>query len=281
MAKTLVLCILLFLSACSQQDEEPPPLVPETAAKATTTAPAAPTPTEPRRSVVIAADPWCPHNCEAGSDHEGYMIDIAREAFGLAGIDVEYVNMSWARALQQARDGYIDAVVGALPGDAPDFVFPEAAIGYSTIALYTHPDNTWQYGGIDSLSQLTLLAINGYAYSPELDDYIARYQDNPEKVWVLSGPAPLSRAIELLHQQRSDVFPEDQYVMRWQLEQDGSAESLRMAAVIHESPIYIAFSPLGRDSPELAKLLSEGAKGLQRSGRVAAILARYGVSWSD
>ena len=281
MAKTLVLCILLFLSACSQQDEEPPPLVPETAAKATTTAPAAPTPTEPRRSVVIAADPWCPHNCEAGSDHEGYMIDIAREAFSLAGIDVEYVNMSWARALQQARDGYIDAVVGALPGDAPDFVFPEAAIGYSTIALYTHPDNTWQYGGIDSLSQLTLLAINGYAYSPELDDYIARYQDNPEKVWVLSGPAPLSRAIELLHQQRSDVFPEDQYVMRWQLEQDGSAESLRMAAVIHESPIYIAFSPLGRDSPELAKILSEGAKGLQRSGRVAAILARYGVSWSD
>ena len=280
MAKTLVLSIALFLAACSQP-EDPPPLVPETAAKATKTAPAAPAPTEPRHSVVIAADPWCPHNCEAGSEHEGYMIDIAREAFGLAGIDVEYVNMSWARALQQARDGYIDAVVGALPGDAPDFVFPDAATGYSTIALYTPPDNNWQYAGIDSLSQSKLLAINGYAYSPELDSYIEKYQDDPERVWVLSGPAPLSRAIELLHQQRSDVFPEDRYVMQWQLEQENNTESLRMAAVIHESPIYVAFSPVGRDSAQLAALLSEGARALQSSGRVAEILTRYGLSWSD
>ncbi|MDX1558057.1 MAG: transporter substrate-binding domain-containing protein [Marinobacter sp.] len=280
MAKTLVLFIALFLAACSQP-EDPPPLVPETAAKAPKTVPPAPSPSEPRRSVVIGADPWCPHNCEAGSDHEGYMIDIAREAFGLAGIDVEYVNMSWARALQQARDGYIDAVVGAFPGDAPDFVFPEAATGYSTIALYTHPDNDWQYSGIDSISQLTLLAINGYAYSPELDGYIERYQDDPERVWVLSGPAPLSRAIELLHQERSDVFPEDRHVMQWQLEQEGNTESLRMAAVIHESPIYVAFSPVGRDSAQFAALLSEGAKTLQKSGRISEILARYGVSWSD
>lgn len=280
MAKTLVLSIVLFLAACSQP-EDPPPLVPETAAKATKTAPSAPAPTEPRKNVIIAADPWCPHNCKAGSEHEGYMIDIAREAFGLAGIEVEYVNMSWARALQQARDGYIDAVVGALPADAPDFVFPDAATGYSTIALYTHLDNHWQYAGIDSLKQLTLLAINGYAYSPELDSYIERYQADPERVWVLSGPAPLSRAIELLHQQRSDVFPEDQYVMQWQLEQDRNTESLRMAAVIHESPIYVAFSPVGRDSAQLAALLSEGAKALQSSGRVAEILTRYGLSWSD
>jgi polar amino acid transport system substrate-binding protein len=280
MAKTLVLSIALFLAACSQP-EDPPPLVPETAAKATKTAPAAPAPTEPRHRVVIAADPWCPHNCKAGSEHEGYMIDIAREAFGLAGIDVEYVNMSWARALQQARDGYIDAVVGALPGDAPDFVFPDAATGYSTIALYTHPDNNWQYAGIDSLSQSKLLAINGYAYSPELDSYIEKYQDDPERVWVLSGPAPLSRAIELLHQQRSDVFPEDRYVMQWQLEQENNTESLRMAAVIHESPIYVAFSPVGRDSAQLAALMSEGARALQSSGRVEEILTRYGLSWSD
>ena len=209
------------------------------------------------------------------------MIDIAREAFGLAGIDVEYVNMSWARALQQARDGYIDAVVGALPGDAPDFVFPDAATGYSTIALYTHTDNNWQYAGIDSLSQSKLLAINGYAYSPELDSYIEKYQDDPERVWVLSGPAPLSRAIELLHQKRSDVFPEDRYVMQWQLEQENNTESLRMAAVIHESPIYVAFSPVGRDSAQLAALMSEGARALQSSGRVEEILTRYGLSWSD
>ncbi|TYC57174.1 amino acid ABC transporter substrate-binding protein [Marinobacter sp. BW6] len=278
MAKTLAFFLALFLAGCSQP-EDPPDLVPETVAKAAEPAPT-PAPIQPRQSIVVAADPWCPHNCDAGSEQEGYMIDIAREAFGLAGIDLEYVNMSWARALQQARDGHVDAVVGALPGDAPDFVFPDAAIGYSTIALYTHPDNNWQYTGIESLETLTLLAINGYAYSPDLDDYIVRYQNSPERVWILSGPAPLSRAIELLEQRRSDVFPEDRYVMERQLKLDRS-ETLKMAAVIHESPLYIAFSPVGKDSPELAALLSEGAKALQRSGRVAEILALYGLPWSD
>lgn len=279
MARTLVFTVALLLAACSQP-EDPPALVPETVATVKEPAPAA-SGTQPRQSVVIAADPWCPHNCKAGEDQEGYMIDIAREAFAMAGLDVEYVNMSWARALQQVRDGYIDAVVGALPGDAADFVFPEAALGYSRIALYTHPDNNWQYSGIESLSGFTLLAINGYAYSPELDAYIASHYDDPERVWILSGPAPLSRAIELLHQRRSDAFPEDRYVMDWQLEQDGTSGSLRMVTVIHESPLYIAFSPVGNDSDQLATLLSEGTLAMQGTGRVAEIMARYGLSWPD
>lgn len=280
MPRTLVLCFVFMLVACSQA-EDPPALVPDTPAKVTEAVPANHA-SLARPKVVIAADPWCPHNCLAGSDREGYMVDIAREAFGLAGIDVEYVNMSWARALQQARDGYLDAVVGALPEDAPDFVFPEEAIGFSTIALYTHSDNAWNYSGIRSLQDQTLMAINGYAYSPELDAYIADHQNSPEQVWILSGPAPLNRAIELLETQRSDVFPEDRYVMEWQLAQDaGPAASLRMAAVIHESPIYIAFSPASARSPELAELLSQGTRTLKNSGRAQQILDRYGLSWSD
>lgn len=279
MPRTLVLCFALILAACSQA-EDPPALVPETAAKTTETA-TTDRASQARPKVVIAADPWCPHNCQAGSDQEGYMVDIAREAFGMAGIEVEYVNMSWARALQQARDGYLDAVVGALPEDAPDFVFPDEAIGFSTIALYTHPDNAWNYSGTESLLNQTLLAINGYAYAPELDAYIAEHKNRPEQVWILSGPAPLSRAIELLQNRRSDIFPEDRYVMEWQLAQDDHDASMRMAAVVNESPIYIAFSPASDRSPELAALLSQGTRALKNSGRAQQILDRYGLSWPD
>lgn len=279
MPRTLVLSFTLILVACSQP-EDSLTLVPEVTAKTTETSQAAPA-TESRQKVVIGADPWCPHNCEAGSDREGYMVDIAREAFGLAGVDVEYVNMSWARALQQARDGYIDGVVGALHGDAPDFVFPEEAGGHTTTVLYTHPDNVWNYKGTDSLRDLTLLAINGYSYSPELDAYIAEHQDDPEKVWILSGPAPLSRAIELLDKHRSDAFPEDRDVMEWALQQQGNRVALKVTAVIHQSPIYIAFSPGEQDSEELSDLLSQGTRALKRSGRIDQIMARYGLTWSD
>jgi len=277
MPRILVLCFAWLLVACSQP-EDPPLQGPVTAAMTTESDLVAP---QPARKVIIAADPWCPHNCGAGSDREGYIVDIAREAFAMAGIEVEYINMSWARALQQARDGYIDGVVGALPGDAPDFIFPEEAAGHTEIALYTHPDSTWHYSGIDSLEGLNLLAINGYAYSPELDAYIDRHRDDPEKVWILSGPAPLGRAIGLLGRHRSDVFPEDRFVMEWQLTQHSNAVALRRAAVIHKSPVYIAFSPARSQSMELAERLSQGTKALRDSGRIKQILASYGLSWSD
>lgn len=278
MARILVCCFALLLAACSEP-QDPPASVKEVAAETAAKVKSEPAPTP--RTITIAADPWCPHNCKAGSDHEGYMIDITREAFARAGIEVKYVNMSWARAVQLAREGHMDAVVGALPADAPDFVFPEEAIGHTTVALYTHPDNNWQYTGVDSLAGVILLAINGYAYSPELDAYITRYQDDPDRVWILSGPAPLGRAIELLYKRRSDVFPEDRFVMAWELAQGGNARELRLAAVLHESPLYVAFSPASNESPRLAALLSEGTRALQDSGRADQIFGRYGLSRSD
>ena len=79
------------------------------------------------------------------------MVDIAREVLGEAGYTVEYVNVSWARALQLTREGQLDAVVGAFTTDAPDFVFPDTPQGRSAIALFTHPDNRWVYDGLASL----------------------------------------------------------------------------------------------------------------------------------
>jgi polar amino acid transport system substrate-binding protein len=54
---------------------------------------------------------------------------------------------------------------------------------------------------------------------------------------------------------------------------------------VHEgdpNPLYIAFSPSDPRSPAYAALLSEGVVRLRASGRLAAILARYGLAdWED
>lgn len=279
MLKAFLLVLTAFLPACSPPDD-PPPVTPETAVAEAAAASPGRAPAA-QRTITIAADPWCPHNCDAGAEQEGYMIEIAREAFALAKLDIEYVNMSWARALQQTDAGYINAVVGAFTGDAPHFIFPDEAIGYARTALFTHTDNAWAYRGVESLSEQKLVAINGYSYSVELDTYIEAHKDDPARVWILSGPAPLERAIELLEQHRSDILPEDLDVMRWTLEHRGEPSSLRMAAVMERLPVYIAFSPANPQSEELAALLTQGVRKLKASGRLSHILARYGVSWSD
>ncbi len=285
MFRALLLSCLACLTACSPPEDvgsvaaEPAPATPSLALDAQDTSP--PTAAQQRRTITIAADPWCPHNCIAGAAREGYMIEIAREAFALARLQVHYRNMSWARALDLADDGYIDAVVGAFTRPEAGFVYPEEAIGYAHTTLYAHTESNWTYDGIESLNEHTLVTINGYSYSPALDAYIDEYKDDPERVWILSGPAPLNRAIELLEYDRSDVLPEDRDVMRWTLERLDKQGSLRVVDRLKRVPVYIAFSEANPHSDELATLFSEGVRQLRRSGRLDQILDRYGVSWAD
>ncbi len=211
------------------------------------------------------------------------MVDIAREVLGEAGYTVEYVNVSWARALQLTREGQLDAVVGAFTTDAPDFVFPDTPQGRSAIALFTHPDNRWVYNGLASLHNQKLLVINGYSYTDELDRYIEEHQANPERIWVIAGPSPLDRAIYLLDQHRTDIFAEDIYVMAWwEMNNNDTVPAPRQAGLVDEIDAFVAFSPVREDAKELAKLLAEGTRQLMDSGRVQQILDQYGLSlWTE
>lgn len=280
-----VFAVLLFMG-CSQPDGSSVEAVAETSGGISAGEAALPPIIDSQRradTIVIAADPWCPHNCEAGSDNEGYMVDMTRDILGEAGYTVEYVNLSWARALQMTRDGQLDAVVGAFVTDAPDFVFPDTPQGHSSIAVFTHPDNTWRYAGIESLHDRQLLVINGYSYTAELDRYIDQYQADQNRIWVISGTSPLERAIELLEQSRTDLYVEDEYVMAWWARSVGNtANQPRGAGRIGEINTFVAFSPTRKDSQELAELLSQGTRQRINDGRAQQILDNYGLTlWSE
>ena len=270
MPRAILIALCISLAGCS------PPEEPSVSNPVHITQPSDKVPSEARDefTIIIAADPWCPHNCVAGSTREGYVIDVAREAFAAAGYDIEYLNVSWARALQLAKEGRIDAVAGAFKGDAPDLIFPQEASGISRTHLYTHPESQWEYRGTASLKGQILLAINGYFYSPELDDYIARNLDDPSRIWILSGPAPLNRALRLLEQRRTDVFVEDELVMNWALRTQNYLRP-RSAGEIYQAPLYIAFSPANPKAAELARVLSDGTRELRRSGRLNDIMSGY------
>ncbi len=273
MFRAILAALLISLAGCSPPDEKPASGVSQTSDKPDNSLAA----DRDKLTVIIAADPWCPHNCTAGSDREGYAIDIARAVFAEAGYRVEYINTGWARAIQLAKDNHADAVAGAFRGDVPNFVFPQEPSGVSRTHLYTNAESQWVYKGIASLKGHTLLAINGYSYSPELDSYIERNRENQGSVWLLSGPDPLARAIILLDQHRTDVFVEDELVMNWALQNQADLPVPRNAGEIYRAPFFIAFSPANPNAAELARILSGGIKNLRQSGRLNDILAGYGV----
>lgn len=276
------LLLALLVSACSPAEDPPDASTENAVILSEPATPVTRTEPTPSRTLVIAADPWCPYNCAVDSDYEGYMVDIAREIFEAEGYRVEYVNISWARALQLTREGHLDAVVGAFVTDAPDFVFPDVPQGRSRIAFFTHGENDWNFQGLDSLKNQTLLAINGYSYTEELDRYIQDHRGNQERVWILSGPAPLDRAIQLLNQRRTDVFVEDHDVMVWALKNHATLiPHPREAGRFAETEAYVAFSPARPDARELARVLTEGTLRLRKSGRIDQIMANYGLSYQD
>jgi len=229
------------------------------------------------QNIVLAADPWCPHNCKAGSIREGYMVDIARQAFALQDIEVTYVNMSWARALQQARTNHIDGVIGAFKGDAKDFVFPQESLGLSETVFFTHQSSEWTYAGLPSLENLTLLTIVNYFYAPDINAYIREHRQNHNRILELSGEQPLLQALALIHEQRAQLLLEDSQVMAWTLQRQRNPPALRSAGKVYCAPIYAAFAPSNPHAKELARILSDGVRYLRATGELTRIYQSYGL----
>ena len=229
--------------------------------------------------ITIAGDNWCPINCVEGSEQEGFMIDVAKEALALSGYKVNYIEIPWTRAVGLARKGEVQAVVGAFRGDAPDFVFPQnPLLKISPSALFVTKDD-WQYSGISSMNKVTLGAIKGYDYGGELNAYInSLLATDSENIVQLYGNNAVQRNIQFLLKDRIDVFVESAPVLWYQAKLMGVENKLKQIGEVSPAePCFIAFSPSLELSAETSKALDSGIETLKKSGRIAEIAKTYGL----
>ena len=228
-------------------------------------------------TITIVADVWCPYNCTPGDAQPGYMIEIAQKVLGEAGHTVEYRNLPWSRAIEETRRGKFDAIVGAAPDDAPDFVYPQNALGSSTTVFAVRPGDPWRYTGIASLNGISVGVIQDYSYSEEFDAYVQANLKDSAKIQAASGEDALNVNLKKLDAKRINALVEDQAVLEYELKTSGRENSVQIAGDLGETPLFIAFSPAKPESKEYAKLLSDGVAKLRASGELAKILAKYGA----
>lgn len=224
----------------------------------------------------LAADPWCPYNCNTDDSQQGFMIDAARTIFEQSSISVEYKNINWARAKADLNKGIFDAVVGMSKNDDFDqWVFPREELGVEQMCVYTDDPN-WRYTSTEDLHDVLLGVINSYEYGSDTDNYISQNKE-ARKVISISGSNPLKRLIEMLRRDRIDALIENRYVMDHFLRHTSS--TLRVAGCL--SPpreVYIVFSKNNPKAEEYAEILSKGIIKLRTEGTLTKILAKYGVS---
>lgn len=229
-------------------------------------------------TISIRGDAWCPYNCDPKDPKPGYMIEIAKEVFEKAGHTVDYQTLTWARALEQVKAGQFTAAVGAAQDDAPELVYGKEALGNSSNTFAIRADDSFVFKDIGSLEGKSIGVINGYAYTDVIDAYIEKNKSDPKKIQAASGDDAMTTNLNKLVAKRIDMVIDDGNVLTNQI----LAQKLEGKAKVIESPlpstdVYIAFSPANPKSKDYAALLDKGLDEMRKSGKLATILAKYGV----
>jgi polar amino acid transport system substrate-binding protein len=225
--------------------------------------------------VLASPDYWCPFSCKAGSAREGFTVDIVREIFSAAGHTVRLVNENYSRALIDVRAGSYTATASTFHDEAPDFVFPAQPISRNRFCVYVPADSRWTYRGAASLDELGRVGvIRDYAYGAALD---AAIKTAPKRFDLHTGDGLTERMLRRLQLGRMDAFIEEENLVAYTLTQHPELAA-RNAGCEAPSYAYMAISPRHPKAQDYARLFSEGMVKLRKSGRLKAILARYGLA---
>lgn len=235
------------------------------------------------QDIVLAADRWCPFNCEPGSENPGILVEIIEGAFKkskfyAAGARLIYKDMPWARAIDEARRGQVDGIIGASQDDAPDFIFPMKSLVTTENKFYTLVENKLESLEIKDLPRYTLGAIRDYAYVDDLNQYIKVNSKNSKRIQLSSGDDPLGINIRKLLAKRIDIIVEDEAVMNYALHKANIKNQIKeLKSNLKKDVLYIAFSPGKSHSKELANMLDQEITYLENSKEFKSILKKYGM----
>ncbi len=229
-----------------------------------------------RPLITLAADIWCPYNCDPQSAKPGYVVELAQLVFERAGYRVEYLVLPWARTLQSVEQGVITAAIGATAQELPSALFPQQEVGRFRGHLITARSMSWRYLEPASLKGMRIGVVNSYDYG-SFNRFIERNRDS-DLLQVLSGQDAINRGLAMVARRRLDAFIEDRDVAAYTITQMELEQQLVVGDPVGSAiKLYIAFSSKLPQSKQYAQVLNDGIVALRASGELAQILNRYGI----
>ncbi len=233
--------------------------------------------------IVLAADRWCPYNCGPEDDKPGFMVEVAQRIFAQAGHTVVYEVVPWRRALKYVHEGTYQGAIAATSNNTknlqPGLVFPKNEQARMHNVFFTRTSSTWRYQGIRSLHGQFLGLVTDYGY-PAIQPFIDAHKGD-DQVQFVGGGFAVRTNINKLEKDRVSVVLENEAVFTHAARAMGLLAAFRPAGddgtPDQINNLYIGFTPasINPKSLEYAQILSDGMDKLRKSGKLAAILARY------
>jgi polar amino acid transport system substrate-binding protein len=236
------------------------------------------TPLAAQEVVRLASDEWCPYVCARnGRVDGGFVVEVATRALATMGMRVEPVLLPLNRAMRQTANGAIDGVF-APPEDAR--LRPGPVLGYSRACFFTTTSSSWSYRGIWSLEGMRLGVIGDYEYdNGAMDAFIAARSADRRVIDFSYGiNAGVTNAKKLLGG-RYPVLLEHEMVMYKIIGDLKAAKRFRNAGCLEKSfPLRVSFSPKNKRSARWTAALAQGLVKLERSGELAQLRERHGLT---
>ena len=184
-----------------------------------------------RQNLTLATDNWQPYYSEQQAQ-QGPISEIAKRAFEQAGYKLEIKFVPWKRALEQAKVGFYDGVLGAFKNqERQQFFWYSDPVAVSRLVFFAHLDSQICFQQLKDLYGQSIGIINAYFYTEEFEQAA-----DLKKVKANQ----LSQNFRRLLERRLDLVLAEQQV-GWSLLQQGFPEQKK---TINDTQATIKRKPL-------------------------------------
>lgn len=207
---------------------------------------------------------------EATAEAKGIDVDILKEIAKRLDLEIQIKFMPWARAMNDAKNGQVDAVFVLYRNEerAKDFYFTSEPLSYETATLITRSSSTKDAYLLEDIEGWKVAQIRDTRYSAQYDNY-----NGVERVWVKNN----EQAIKLLKKQRVDAVIMNKFLYVYRKKAYGDfAGTKQLDLTIAKEPQYIAFTKKkGKEHAELARQFSKVTKALREDGFIHQVIRKY------
>lgn len=207
------------------------------------------------KTVKIAVGSWPPF---IGKELEGYgsVAQTIKQAFAIEGYQVTFTFYPWARAYEKAKNGeYHATAVWMFDEQRTEHFYFSEPVSQEEFVFFHHKDLDFDWLTLTDIQNFELGGGLGYSYGSELDALI---ESKTVRINRVKTP---SQNLLLLYHKRIDLYPEEQHIGLYNLEQ----QSLDVQSQItyHPTPFlsnfgYVMFSKQNNTSKELLTIFNQG-----------------------
>ena len=197
---------------------------------------------------------------------KGYVNHIVSAAFKQKGIDVKFIFVPWARALQGTLDGAFDAVSYGYYREQRNqhFIHSQSLVKEKIFlfGLKNQTPKTWH--SLNELLNFRFGMTRGYSYSDKFSVFTEIIKHQPSIVNTNL------QNFKMLMLQRIDLFPMEEFSARHLLNQHFSKEQVSnihmLLPMIEEVSTHLLISKINPKARQLVNMFNDGLSKLKTSG---------------